>query len=126
MKPGTIITVLFASAVAASALAQGIQVPQPSRGLMPNPNLGKPLYEKHCVECHGASLKGSDKGPPLLHKFYEPSHHSDASFQLAVRNGTRQHHWKFGDMAPISGVTPDDVAHMTAYVRLQQRRVGIH
>ena len=43
-----------------------------------------------------------------------------------MKYGARAHHWKFGDMAPVPGVTPDDVAHITAYVREQQRRVGIH
>jgi hypothetical protein len=44
---------------------------------------------------------------------------------MAVANGVRAHHWKFGDMAPVKGVTPDDVAHVTAYVRAEQRKVGI-
>ncbi len=92
---------------------------------MPNPGTGKALFANHCAGCHGGDLKGSEKGPPLLHKIYEPSHHADAAFQLAVANGVRAHHWKFGDMAPVKGVTPDDVAHVTAYVRAEQRKVGI-
>lgn len=115
--------------VAASAFAQGWQVPQPSAGLMPNPAEGKKLFAQHCATCHGADLKGSDKGdkkgPPLLHKIYEPSHHGDAAFQLAARNGVRAHHWPYGDMAPVPKVTPDDVSHITAYVRVEQRKVGI-
>lgn len=105
------------------SLAQ--QAPQPSPGLMPNPSQGKRLFEKHCAACHGADLKGSESGPPLLHAIYEPSHHGDAAFQAAARYGARAHHWKFGDMPPVAGVSPDDVAHITAYVRQQQRRVGI-
>jgi mono/diheme cytochrome c family protein len=92
---------------------------------MPNPAVGKALFAKHCAACHGGDLKGSDKGPPMLHPIYEPSHHGDASFQAAVRYGVRAHHWKFGDMPPVQGVSPDEVAHITAYVRQQQRRVGI-
>jgi hypothetical protein len=61
----------------------------------------------------------------LRHKIYESSHHSDAAFQLAAKNGVVAHHWKFGDMPPVPGVTPDDVAHITAYVRAEQRKVGI-
>ncbi len=125
MKTRSLFLALVAASITAVAVAQGMDVPQPSRGLMPNPNLGKPLYESKCAACHGSMLTGGDKGPPLLHKIYEPSHHSDASFQLAVRNGSRQHHWKFGDMAPVPGLTPDDVAHITAYVRSLQRRAGI-
>lgn len=108
-----------------SVHAQGWQMPKPSPGLMPNPAVGKALFAKHCAACHGGDLKGSDKGPPLLHRIYEPSHHADAAFQLAAKNGVRAHHWQFGDMAPLPQVTPDDVAHITAYVRIEQRKVGI-
>ena len=117
--------VLVAAAISLPVAAQSIQVPQPSPGLMPNPAAGKALFEKSCASCHGANLQGSDKGPPMLSKIYEPSHHGDASFQLAVKNGSRAHHWKFGDMAPVPGLTPDDVAQITAYVRLEQRKAGI-
>jgi mono/diheme cytochrome c family protein len=115
---------VFAAALAAS-LAMAQAVPQPSSGLMPNPAQGKRLFDKNCAACHGPALQGSDKGPPLRHPVYEPSHHGDASFQAAVRYGVRAHHWKFGDMPPIQGVSPDEVAHITAYVRQQQRLVGI-
>jgi hypothetical protein len=37
----------------------------------------------------------------------------------------RRSEWKFGDMPPVPGVTPDDVAHITAYVRMHQRKAGI-
>jgi len=92
---------------------------------MPNAARGKALYDEKCASCHGADLKGTDQGPPFLHRIYEPSHHGDASFQLAVRNGVRAHHWKFGDMKPVPGLSADDVAHIVAYLRSQQRRVGI-
>lgn len=118
------------TALASQSLqAQGWQVPQPSPGLMPNAAAGKKLFEKHCAACHGIDLMGNDKGekkgPPLLHKIYEPSHHGDAAFQLAAKNGVVAHHWKFGDMVPVPQVTPDDVAHITAYVRSEQHKVGI-
>lgn len=108
-----------------SAAAQGMTVPQTSSGLMPNPAAGKRLYERQCASCHGATLEGTDKGPPLMHRIYEPSHHSDAAFQMAVKYGSRAHHWKFGDMPPVNGLSPDDVAHITAYVRAKQRQAGI-
>ncbi len=117
---------LLAGLLPLAAAAQGWQAPpKPSKGLMPNAVLGKPLFQANCAQCHGADLKGSDKGPPLLHRIYEPSHHGDAAFQMAVAQGTKAHHWQFGDMAPVPGLTPDDVAHITAYVRVEQRRVGI-
>jgi mono/diheme cytochrome c family protein len=107
------------------AQAQTMQIPKPSEGLMPNPALGKKLYAANCASCHGADLKGSDKGPPMLHKVYESSHHGDAAFQLAAKSGVRAHHWQFGDMKPVPAVTPDDVAHITAHIRAEQRKVGI-
>lgn len=115
----------FLVMAASAASGQSPPIPQPSPGLMPNAAQGKRLFERHCAACHGQDLKGSDKGPPLLHPVYEPSHHGDASFQAAARYGTRAHHWKFGDMPPVPGITPDEVAHVTAYVRHSQRQVGI-
>lgn len=105
--------------------AEGLRIPRPSPGLMPNPASGEALYSKNCASCHGADLNGSEKGPPLLHRIYEPSHHADLAFQLAVKNGVRAHHWRFGDMKPVPTVTADDVAHITAYVRTMQRKSGI-
>jgi len=116
---------LVSAFIGMPALAQGWQIPKPAPGLMPNPAAGKPLYERNCASCHGVDLKGTDKGPPFLHRVYVPSHHADAAFQLAVKNGVRAHHWKFGDMAPVKGVVPDEVAHITAYVRARQRQAGI-
>ena len=125
MSHRNILPVLLAALLSLPTAAQSLQIPRPSPGLMPNPAAGKPLFEKNCASCHGLDLKGTDKGPPFLHRVYEPSHHADAAFQLAVRNGVRAHHWKFGDMQPIHGMKPDDVAHVTAYVRAMQRRAGI-
>lgn len=105
--------------------AETMQIPRPSAGLMPNPVAGKMFYIRNCASCHGDDLRGSDKGPPLLHRIYEPSHHSDPAFQLAVKTGARAHHWQFGDMKPVPDLTPDDVAHITAYVRAEQRKAGI-
>ena len=123
---GSCVAGLWLAALCWSAAAQPLGHPQPSRGLMPVPAQGKPLFEKHCASCHGTNLKGSGQGPPLLHPVYEPAHHGDAAFQMAVRYGSRAHHWRFGDMPPVAGVSADDVAHITAYVRQKQRAVGIH
>ncbi len=65
------------------------------------------------------------KGPPLIHDIYRPGHHADLSFHWAVKDGTKQHHWHFGDMPPIADVSPEQVGHIIAYVRREQRRAGI-
>lgn len=116
---------LLLLAVGQTALAENPRIPVPSPGLVPDPGTGKALYSRSCATCHGADLNGSDQGPPLLHRIYEPSHHADLAFQFAVRNGVRAHHWQFGDMKPVPNLTPDDVAHITAYVRAEQRKAGI-
>ena len=130
MTAVTILGLLSGFSTANDAQAQTAGVPAPSAGLMPNPAKGKGLYAQNCASCHGVDLKGrdmgADKGPPFLHRVYEPSHHGDAAFQNAVANGVRAHHWKFGNMPPVVGLTPDDVAHITAYIRMEQRKVGIN
>lgn len=85
---------------------------------------GKALYEARCASCHGVDLRGTDSGPSYLSQVYAPGHHADAAFLLAVRQGVRQHHWNFGDMPPIDGLSDDDIAVITAYVRSVQDEQG--
>ena len=85
---------------------------------------GKTVYQASCAECHGTDLRGTDKGPSHLSIVYEPNHHGDGAFVLAVQRGTPAHHWPFGDMEPVDGLTEDDVAAIIAYVREQQRIHG--
>jgi cytochrome c2 len=119
------ILALLLIGICMNAIGQQREVPKPSPMLMPNAAQGERLYVKNCAACHGADLKGSDKGPPFLHPVYEPSHHGDASFQMAVKYGVRAHHWKFGDMKAVEGLSPDHVAHITEFIRKSQRQVGI-
>ena len=87
---------------------------------------GARLYAEHCAACHGDNAAGRDgAGPPLVHKIYEPNHHSDAAFFLAARQGVRSHHWPFGNMPPVAGVSDDEVALIVAYVRELQRANGV-
>ncbi len=85
---------------------------------------GAGLYAASCAECHGADLTGTDRGPSHLSIVYEPSHHSDAAFALAVKNGVRAHHWDFGPMLPVEGLSKSDVEAIVAFVRNEQRREG--
>jgi hypothetical protein len=70
-------------------------------------------------------MKGTKKGPPFLHRIYHPGHHADGSFYVAVQRGTRQHHWKFGNMEPVTGVSQAMVASIVQYVRFMQKQAGI-
>lgn len=86
---------------------------------------GKPIYEANCAACHGQNGIGTDKGPPFIHKIYEPSHHGDESFRQAARNGVRAHHWPYGNMPPVPNVTDSDVTLIVGYIRQLQRAKGI-
>ena len=86
---------------------------------------GETLFNANCSLCHGVNAAGTHQGPPLIHKIYEPGHHSDFSFRNAVRRGVRQHHWQFGDMAPVAGISADDEGQIICYIREMQRANGI-
>ena len=86
---------------------------------------GEVLFNAKCAQCHGANASGSDKGPPLVHKIYEPNHHGDASFHNAALNGARAHHWRFGDMPPVEGIMPAEIDQIIVYVRSLQKQHGI-
>ncbi len=86
---------------------------------------GAAIFERNCAKCHGQKAKGTDKGPPLVHKIYEPGHHADVAFYLAVRRGVPAHHWPFGDMPPIEGIGDEEIAQIVDHVRGLQRAAGI-
>ena len=85
---------------------------------------GAEVYAQSCASCHGANLRGSDEGPSMLSIVYEPNHHTDDSFRSAIANGAPQHHWPFGDMEPVEGLSDDDVEAVIAFVRAEQERQG--
>jgi len=97
----------------------------PPEGFIGDLKKGAVLYQQNCLRCHGNAGSGSNQGPPLVHQTYNSSHHADLAFNLAVKNGVRRHHWRFGDMPPLPEVTPQDVGHIIVYVRGLQRRAGI-
>jgi len=89
--------------------------------------LGQVAYVTKCASCHGENAVGQvGVAPPLVHKIYEPSHHGDAAFLMAARNGVRSHHWQFGNMPPVEGITDAEVGTIIAYVRALQRANGIN
>ncbi len=89
--------------------------------------LGRVAFEANCATCHGVNAAGQDGvAPPLVHKIYEPNHHSDMAFQLAAKNGVSSHHWRFGNMPPVPGISEDEMGRIVVYVRALQRANGIN
>lgn len=86
---------------------------------------GEDAFNASCARCHGARALGTNQGPPLVHKIYEPNHHGDAAFYRAAAQGVRAHHWQFGNMPKVDGVSEEDVTQIIRYVRWLQRQAGI-
>jgi mono/diheme cytochrome c family protein len=86
---------------------------------------GEQMFNANCALCHGPNASGTNLGPPLVHKIYEPGHHQDFTIQSAVRNGVPAHHWQFGNMPPVPTVSDEDVPNIICYIRELQRANGI-
>jgi mono/diheme cytochrome c family protein len=88
--------------------------------------MGQRVFEAKCAACHGPNAGGIEgAGPPLIHKIYEPGHHGDMAFYLAAAQGVRAHHWKFGNMPPVEGVSEAEIGSVVAFVRQVQVANGI-
>ena len=87
---------------------------------------GEIEFNENCSGCHGTNAAGTDQGPPLIHKIYEPSHHADFAFMSAAKNGVSGHHWRFGDMSPVEGITEAKIRWITKYIRELQAVNGIN
>ncbi|MGR3757147.1 MAG: c-type cytochrome [Tranquillimonas sp.] len=111
-----------------SQVAQGdaiVQVALPAQ-LSPEAEMGKRAFEAKCAACHGQNAAGQNGvAPPLVHKIYEPNHHGDDAFLRAAKTGVQSHHWNFGNMPPIQGLTDGDVKYIARYVRELQKENGI-
>jgi mono/diheme cytochrome c family protein len=115
--------------VAAGCGGQDDEVARRLAALPPTPAVHRPgeqLYARNCAGCHGPQARGTDKGPPLAHRVYEPGHHSDQAFYLAVRNGVAAHHWRFGNMPAQPQVSEAELEAIVGYVRWIQREAGIY
>lgn len=92
-----------------------------------NAQIGKLAFEAKCTSCHGKNAAGRDGvAPPLVHIIYESNHHGDESFQRAVAMGVQAHHWSFGNMPAVEGLTRGDVMMIIKYIRELQRENGIN
>lgn len=99
---------------------------RPPEGMPFKHGLGYELFQDNCARCHGADLDGTEEGPPLLHGYYNPGHHSDAAFYRAIEQGSPQHHWNFGDMKPVEGVDQTEVRAIVEFIRWYQRETGLY
>ena len=86
---------------------------------------GEKLFIANCSMCHGENASGTAQGPPLVHEFYEPGHHPDASFVIAVARGVRQHHWQFGNMPAVPDLSIDEIHQVICFVRELQVADGM-
>jgi mono/diheme cytochrome c family protein len=86
---------------------------------------GEKAFAANCAECHGVNAAGGEGGPPLVHKIYNPGHHADGAFSLALQRGVSQHHWRFGNMPPQPQVSAADTGAIIRYVRELQVANGI-
>lgn len=110
------------AAPAGRALAS-VTVPE----LTGNALIGEKIFNSSCKACHGPNGEGqAGVAPPFINKIYKPNHHGDEAFQRAVAQGVRSHHWRFGNMPPIEGLTRGDVKMIVAYIRQLQRANGIN
>jgi len=87
---------------------------------------GKLAFDATCSACHGINAAGTDMGPPLIHNLYRPGHHPDGAFASAAANGVTSHHWRFGNMPPISGGVSDaKMRWIVKYIREMQEANGV-
>ena len=95
--------------------------------LSQNAQIGELGFEAKGAVFQGVNAADQDGvAPPLVPIIYEPSHHGDERFQRAVAMGVLGHHWPFGDMPPVGGITRADVKMITVYIRELQLANGIN
>ena len=87
--------------------------------------LGEEDFNANCAACHGKNAAGTNSGPPLIHRIYEPNHHADIAFKLAAQRGVRAHHWNFGNMPPQAQIKDYELVRIVTYVRELQKANGI-
>jgi mono/diheme cytochrome c family protein len=122
------LTLITLTAVLSVTVACDASPPSPAvgEGAVPSEfQTGQAKFNAHCAACHGPQATGTRQGPPLVHKIYEPNHHGDAAFLRAAEFGVKAHHWEFGNMPKIDGVSSADVEQIIRYIRWLQRQAGI-
>ncbi len=120
-RVGILAALIIAGGIATAAISHaheghdlGIKVQIPLI-LTPVEKAGKEVYDAKCAACHGKKMEGTHKGPSLIP--YDRAHHPDGYIARAIRYGSKQHHWNFGDMAPVEGITEEEIGNIITYVR---------
>lgn len=85
---------------------------------------GQIAFEDNCAVCHGVNAAGTEQGPTFLHAIYKSGHHGDGAFEAAAKRGARAHHWRFGDMPPVEGISDAEIRWITKYIRELQEANG--
>ena len=111
---------LFTGPSSATENATSINIPEFSQIAQS----GEVAFVGNCASCHGINAVGTDKGPTFLHAFYKAGHHGDTAFENAAKRGVRAHHWRFGDMPPVEGITDAEIGWIVKYVRELQAANG--
>jgi mono/diheme cytochrome c family protein len=82
---------------------------------------GKAVYAKKCQTCHAADGNGSSGMATALKVEFKPlssdeiQKKSDADLKKVVTDGT-------GKMKAVTGVTPDDISNIVAYLRTMKKK----
>ncbi len=126
LKAGVIAAILGMILIAGPSTAKplnpdSIKTPK----MNPSLNLGKMNYDALCASCHGKNAAGTEQGPTFLHKVYHPGHHGDGAFYIAPKKGARAHHWAFGNMPPVDGITDGQIGKIVPYIRALQKENGV-
>lgn len=106
---------------APEAVTVNVTIPE----LSPLAMQGQQAFEANCAACHGKNASGTNQGPPLVHDIYNPGHHGDQAFLIAVKRGARAHHWPYGNMPAQPQVSQQEIAAIVKYVRELQVANGI-
>ena len=122
--PRSIALLLFAAVVAVACSDDASSNQADPAGNAQSADLGAEVYANSCASCHGDDLRGTDEGPSQLSIIYEPNHHTDDSYRSAIANGSPQHHWTFGDMPPVEGLSDEEVEAVIDFIRAEQERQG--
>ena len=105
-----------------ASLGNGVVIPE----LTEAGHRGQNAFAKFCASCHGVDAAGTGSGPPLINRIYHPGHHGDMAFVIAARQGSPAHHWQFGDMPPVVGISDAEIADLIKFVRAVQKANGIY